>query len=201
MSDIFGSSHGSLHFGIYRALVISTEDSLFAGRIKVRVYPMFHGVTDDQLPWCVPASPLFCGAGEGTGSFCVPDVGSYVFVFFEAGRITEPVYIAEAPTATKGLPDERIVNYPDRRVVKSKSGISVIIDDVEPKMIVNIPAGSKLVVNADTGAEICLGDELGDRLVRFSDIGAAPGGNLSSTSGGPCFFINPLSGTQKVKGS
>jgi len=197
---------------LYRGLVEDNADPSQFGRLRIKVYPMFNGLATAVLPWVKPAFSLFDGAGSGTGAFCVPKAGTYVFVMFENGDINQPVYFAEAPTAQKGLPASRATNYPNRKVWNSDA-IEVIVDDSNGDVIIEHSSGSKLTMDS-TGkveveavkvvlksSDINLGDELGERLVKFSDIGVAPGGNLMSTSGGPCFFVNPLSGTQKVKGS
>jgi hypothetical protein len=103
----------------YRAKVLSVTDPLNLGRIKCEIYPMLigevtaRGLTDvegvplDALPWAVPANPLFIGAKAGYGFFTVPGVDSYVWVFFEAGNIYQPVYFAEANDGVNGLPSGR----------------------------------------------------------------------------------------------
>jgi len=117
--------------GFYRGLVVDNNDPDKQGRIRVRVYPMFAGINikDDHIPWAVPAMPLFSGAGVGFGAFCIPEEDSYVWVFFEEGDIYQPVYFAEAQTATYGIPESVKTNYPYRRVLRTKNGIEIRIDD------------------------------------------------------------------------
>jgi len=132
--------------GIYRGKVLSNSDPLKLGRIKVQVYPMFATLKEDEVPWCVPAMPLFEGAGEGIGSFCVPDINSFVFVFFEMGDLYQPVYFAEAQTKTKGLPSERITNYPNRKIWKTSSGITIYIDDTAKKLYITCPSDGEVII-------------------------------------------------------
>jgi len=82
-----------------------------------------------DLPWAYPAMPLFSGSGNGFGAFAVPDIGTFVFVFFLEGDIYQPVYFAEAPTGTMGLPSERVSGYPSTKVLKTSSGVVISIDD------------------------------------------------------------------------
>jgi hypothetical protein len=122
---------------MYRGLVEDNLDSSKLGRCKVRAYPMFANMSVDGLPWSVPAQPILSGSGAGFGSFAVPEVGSYVFVFFENGDPYQPVYFAEAPTAGMGLPAARktAVNegdpedYPFIKVNRTKNGIQIKIND------------------------------------------------------------------------
>jgi len=130
--------------GIYRGKVVDNNDPSKYGRVQVQVYPMFGDIEEDDkeyLPWAKPAFALSSGAGlykpdpndsstwVSYGSFNPPDIGTFVFVFFEMGDIYQPVYFAEAPTASYGLPDFRTTDYPYTRGFKTKSGNQLYIDD------------------------------------------------------------------------
>jgi len=136
--------------GIYRGIVMDNDDPDQLGRIKVKVYPMLEGVETDILPWATPASPLFEGAGEDIGCFTVPRVDANVFVFFEMGDIYQPVYFAEAQDRLKGLPTERTINYPNRKVMKTESGVKVIIDDTTKMVEITTPEGFSLKLDEET---------------------------------------------------
>lgn len=171
-------------FGNYRAKVLATdvdEDS-HLGRIKAEIYPMLigkvtarrlskdpkistEGIDIIDLPWCMPATGLSIGSGSGIGTFVVPDVGTFVWVFFEAGDINQPVYFAEALTAEKGLPTAREVNYPQRRVIKFKY-VEIIVDDEEKEVIINtdkdvhIVVGNDATVNAGHNVAVVAGNDV-----------------------------------------
>ena len=132
----------------YRGKVIDNLDPEKLGQVRVEIYPMLiskttaknldgvDGIETEQLPWAVPAMPLSSGAGDGCGSFMVPGVGSFVFVFFEEGDVNQPVYFAEAQTKQYGLPSSRLTNYPNRRVTETSSGVKIIIDDSTGQVII-----------------------------------------------------------------
>ena len=101
------------------------------------------------MPWCVPAYPIWEGAGNNTGYFAVPDMDSFIFVFFEQGDIYQPVYFAEAPTATKGLPPDRTTNYPNRKVMQTTSGIIFMVDDTAKIVNITHPTGTQITINTD----------------------------------------------------
>lgn len=134
--------------GNYRATVLDNNDPEELGRIRCEIYPMLigkttaknldgvDGIATEHLPWAVPAMPISSGAGDGYGSFAVPGIGSFVFVFFEEGDINQPVYFAEAQTKQYGLPASRTTNYPNRKVVETSSGVKIIIDDTTGKVII-----------------------------------------------------------------
>lgn len=140
--------------GFYRAEVLSNEDPLKLGRVKLNVFTRFNGIDKEDLPWAVPAMSLFTGSGSGYGGFVVPEVGSYVWCFFEVGDFNQPVYFAEALDGIHGLPSDRITNYPSRKVWKTKNGIVIYIDDSVKEIKVSHPSGAYLVIN--TGGNITI---------------------------------------------
>jgi len=140
--------HSDKFPGIYRGTVMDNVDPLQYGRVKVKIYPMLADVETTNLPWAVPMYPIWEGAGTGIGYFAVPDIGTNVFVMFEMGDIYQPVYIGEAPDAVKGLPSDRTTNYPNRKVIKSSSGIKVIIDDTAKTIDVVHPVTARIFIDA-----------------------------------------------------
>lgn len=209
---------------MYRALVEGVDDPLHAGRIQARVYPLFTGADAADLPWAKPAFPLGSGAGTGQGSFSVPDVGTYVYVMFEEGDYNQPVYFAEAATATKGIPSFASTHYPHRRGFKTASGVEVFVDDTDGLIQVTHPQGTVIKIDATGNVEVSagpknvtvaaqkvvvnssninLGDEMGGSLVKKTDLLLSQILITAPSGGGPCVVTDPtgLAGTQKVKGS
>lgn len=127
--------------GFYRAKVENNMDPRKLGRIKARVYPFFVDIKAEDLPWAVPAMAISTGSGNGTGTFCVPDVGTFIWVFFEAGNYYQPVYAFEAPTAGMGIPTESSVDYPKRRVIKTPAGFIIYVDDQSKELRIQHPKG------------------------------------------------------------
>ena len=132
--------------GNYRGQVKSVADPLNKGRIQVQVLPMFAGAADADLPWAIPAMPLFCGAASGQGSLCIPTVGSWVWCFFEAGEFMQPVYFAEAGNGALALPDA--ANLPNRRAFVSPAGLEISFDDTSKTVTILAPAGGVISVIA-----------------------------------------------------
>lgn len=137
---------GSFEYdGIYRGKVLSTADPNQVGRIKVQVLGVFgDDMKAADLPWAVPAQPIFCGSGSGFGQWAVPEVGSYVFVFFECNDVYQPVYFAEAPDKVHGQPTERTTNYPTRKILRTKAGIVLYIDDTDKVVKLTHPSGKSI---------------------------------------------------------
>lgn len=151
--------------GIYRGKVLETDanESVKLGRVKLEIPPYLvgeetanlmtqdidtriDGMNVDDIPWAVPAQPLFFGAKDGQGSFSVPTVGSYVFAFFEGGNIFSPVYFANAIDAGTSIPEEAEDNYPDTFVFKTPSGCSIVINDNTGEVKITSENNMKLIV-------------------------------------------------------
>ena len=77
---------GARYFGKYRATVINTMDPEMRGRIQVQLgdrYGLFVST------WAHPAFPV---AGKGNGIVTLPQVGSSVWIEFEAGDPDNPIW-------------------------------------------------------------------------------------------------------------
>ena len=127
--------------GFYRGQVTNNLDPQQLGQIQVQVLPMLSGVAPALLPWASPAGPLFSGSGTGYGTFMVPEIGSWVWVFFEQGNIYQPVYFASASDGVHGIPSESQTNYPNRRVIHTKAGIVIYTDDTTKTIVLKTPGG------------------------------------------------------------
>jgi len=140
--------------GFYRGKVLDNDDPSKLGRIKIEIYDVFEGIKSSDLPWAVPAMPVFAGAGGGFGYFAVPEVGSFVWCFFECYDMYQPVYFAEATDGVHGLPSERTANYPSRKVIKTKSGTVIYIDDSTGDVVIDATGGSGDVIIKGTSVSI-----------------------------------------------
>lgn len=110
----------SQYFGKYRGIVDDNNDPDNLGRIKARV-PEIYG--DEQIsPWAYPVVPF---AGSAHGLVLLPEVGDGVWIEFEAGDTSRPLWTGcwwasgEMPTVGKI----------DSRVLVTSGGHQVILDD------------------------------------------------------------------------
>lgn len=150
----------------YRAQVLDNNDPDKTGRVKLNVFTIFDGIDKDDLPWAVPAMPLFTGSGSGHGYFAVPEVSSQVWCFFDAGDFNQPVYFAEAVDGVRGVPSEALTNYPYRKVQKTKNGVVIYIDDQAKVVRLTHPTGKYLQMDGSgnvtvVGAQVTI---TGDRI-------------------------------------
>lgn len=140
--------------GFFRGLVLDNIDPLKLGRIKVNILKLFENIEAENLPWAVPAMPVTSGSGADFGYLAIPEIGSFVWCFFEEGDLYQPVYFSEALSAVHGIPSEVEINYPYRKVLKTKNGILVIIDDQDKEVIVTNPSGSSITMDKDGNVNI-----------------------------------------------
>lgn len=73
------------YYGKYRGTVVDTADSTKRGRLKVRV----PSVMGEQEMWAMPCAPY---AGASLGFFALPPADSSVWVEFEGGEVSQPIW-------------------------------------------------------------------------------------------------------------
>lgn len=115
ISDKLNEDHLKFN-GIYRAIVVATEDPRDIGRVKVHVPGVFpDDMNVGDYPWAKPAVGVYNSGGDndllkemsddqpfdenindlGTGGvFTVPNIGNTVFVWFDQGNFLYPYYFA-----------------------------------------------------------------------------------------------------------
>lgn len=83
--------------GFWRALVVNTEDPKKKGRVFIE-FLQFENEENPIKLWAYPANNSIGGRSVDSknpfGSMMIPPVGSYVYIFFEAGHLDRPRYIA-----------------------------------------------------------------------------------------------------------
>jgi uncharacterized protein involved in type VI secretion and phage assembly len=108
------------YYGKYRGQVTDNDDPDNLGRIKAKV-PRLLG--DEEIGWALPAFP-YGGASE-QGFFAVPDTGAGVWIEFEGGDLSYPIWSGTWYT-TGAIPESA---QPGKKVLKTKSGHKIVLDD------------------------------------------------------------------------
>jgi uncharacterized protein involved in type VI secretion and phage assembly len=72
-------------YGKYRGQVVDNRDPTSRGRLEVKV----PAVLGTQAVWALPCVPY---AGANAGFFALPSVGTGVWVEFEAGHLSYPIW-------------------------------------------------------------------------------------------------------------
>ena len=125
-------------YGKYRGYVTDNEDPEKRGRIKAKV-PSLFGDTDTG--WCESCSPY--GGSDDTGFYMIPDIGAGVWIEFEAGDISLPIW-----TGTWWPPEKtpkEINNSPQSstKIIKSKKGHIIELNDKEGEEKITIQDKTK----------------------------------------------------------
>ena len=108
------------YYGKYRGQVTDNSDPNNLGRVKAKV-PRLLG--DEECGWALPAF-AYGGASE-QGLFAVPDVGAGVWIEFEGGDLSYPIWSGTWFTSGD-IPESA---QPSKKVLKTKSGHKLVLDD------------------------------------------------------------------------
>src|SRR6516225_10129000 len=115
-------------YGKYRGLVAINIDPLGQGRLKA-IVPEVLGIVPSS--WALPCTPY---AGTLAGLFTVPLPGTGVWIEFEAGDVTRPVWTgcwwgsAQVPI-NNGLPSQFT-----NKTLTTDTGLSISLDDALQKI-------------------------------------------------------------------
>lgn len=108
----FQSRFAGRYFGKYRGIVTKVQDDRLLGRLLVKV-PTVLG-PDEEIGWALPAPAS--GGGLNTGDFSPPEVGDRVWIEFEEGDPSRPIWqpgpwgirngSSMMPAHSQGAPDD-----------------------------------------------------------------------------------------------
>lgn len=149
-------------YGKYRGKVLNNVDPLSKGRLFVGV-PEVNGATGGN--WALPCVPY---AGDGVGMLFLPAIGTDVWVEFEKGDISHPIWTGcfwGQSTAPTVLETEKIIKT---RVAEIK------IDEIQNAVVISAPASGEvhiapgnLKITTPQGGSI----EMQGRLVKINGDG------------------------------
>lgn len=128
-------------YGKYRGLVSDNMDPLGLGRLKALV-PEVLGET--MSSYAVPCAPY---AGTLSGFFAVPPVGAGVWIEFEAGDVSRPIWsgcwwsTGEVPVDEKGTPAQQ----PTTKILRTEFGLMLVMNDTAQTITISDTAGLNLM--------------------------------------------------------
>jgi hypothetical protein len=121
-----GSSahHASRFYGKYRGTVADNMDPIQTGRVKVNCPAVLGSV---QSGWASPCAPY---AGPGSGFYAIPPVGAPVWVEFEAGDPSHPIWTG-AWWGTGDVPQDEnsTPSMPGRKILRTDQDLLISLDD------------------------------------------------------------------------
>ena len=104
-------------YGKYRGLVVDNNDPQQLGRLKAQVPEVLGEVNSG---WALPCVPY---AGDGSGQYTVPERGTGVWIEFEAGDPSRPIW-SGCWWADGQLPADKggKRGVPSLRIIRSEQG-------------------------------------------------------------------------------
>jgi hypothetical protein len=127
-------------YGKYRGLVAINVDPMNIGRLKAIVPEVLGEIPSS---WALPAAPY---AGAGSGFFAIPPVGAGVWIEFEAGDVSRPIWTGawwgsgELPMDEKGAQPQFTT-----KILRSDFGLLVALDDVAQTITISDSMGLNLM--------------------------------------------------------
>jgi uncharacterized protein involved in type VI secretion and phage assembly len=133
-------------FGKYRGIVIDNADPLRIGRLMVQV----PDVSNVPSTWALPCVPF---AGNQSGFFVVPPIGSGVWIEFEQGMSDHPIWTGSFWGSASEVPSMALAGPPGLQqiVIQSVAQNILMISDVSG------PTGG-ILLKTGTGAMISIND-------------------------------------------
>ena len=138
--DTAGGGRTDCYYGKYRGRVTRTDDPLALGRLKARV-PAVLG--DEESGWALPSLPY---AGPDEGQYTVPPVGAGVWVEFEAGDPSFPIWTGCFWSSGQLPKDEAgAAATPPVKLLRSERGLLLVLNDDARTVTLSDADGTNLV--------------------------------------------------------
>jgi hypothetical protein len=134
------------YFGKYRGVIVDNVDPTKRGRLKVRV----PAVLSDLDVWAMPCAPY---AGDGMGLYSLPAAGAGVWVEFEGGDPTYPIWTGFF-WADDELPEDNASTgaTPPMKILRSEEGLMIVLKDDDKKIAISDSDGNNhLTIEVNTG--------------------------------------------------
>lgn len=138
MNDMAEAMEGRF-FGKYRGTVKSNRDDTGRGRLEVLV----PAVMDQEPIWAMPCVPY---AGKNMGIYTMPESGTGVWVEFEAGDPSYPIWVGCFWADEEVPKNERSASAtPPLKIIRSKQGLMVTFDDQQEVIAVSDKNGNNII--------------------------------------------------------
>jgi uncharacterized protein involved in type VI secretion and phage assembly len=136
-------------YGVSVGLVIDNKDPQGLGRVRLK-FPM---LSDDEIGHWARIAVLMAGADRGT--FFLPEVGEEVLVAFEQGDIARPYVLGALWNGVDKPPETNADGKNNLRLVKSRSGHLIRLDDTdgaEKIEIIDKSGGNSISIDTQNNA-------------------------------------------------
>ncbi len=124
---LIDSGQNNVFNGVTIGLVTNNKDPDGLGRVKVK-FPWLS--QDDESYWARVLTPM---AGNDRGIYFLPEVDDEVLVAFEQGDMNSPYILGSLWNGEDKPPAKNDDGKNNQRLIKSRSGHQIILDDTEGK--------------------------------------------------------------------
>jgi uncharacterized protein involved in type VI secretion and phage assembly len=124
-------------FGKYRGSVTAVDPTTL--RIKAKVPAV---LADQATGWCEPCVPY---AGDGVGMAFLPEVGAGVWIEFEGGDVSYPIWVGCYWRDGEQPPDAA----PGVKAIVTKSGHKILLDDDAQSVTISDPNENTVTLDGD----------------------------------------------------
>ncbi|PWV95675.1 hypothetical protein DFQ01_12518 [Paenibacillus cellulosilyticus] len=154
LDSLLGSGANHEHdriYGVMIALVTNNQDPEGLARVKL-TYP-WRGGSDgasDESHWARMAVP---NGGKERGMYFLPEVGDEVLVAFEHGDINHPYVLGSLWNGKDKPPGSNDDGNNNKRIIKSRSGHEIVLDDTDGKENVTITSKDGQTIKLADGSD------------------------------------------------
>ena len=187
---------------LYRAKIIKNDptnaatgiDKTKNGRVQIYIEAYHRDISSELYPWALPAKDG-TGGSSSFGVSCIPEIGSFVWVFFEDEEFhRNPFYVWDFNPS--GLNPHNLYesnvkstvgsasSYPDVKYIYLKNGICIAVSSnaSNPEITIYHPSASMFVDKSgimtikSNGHEIIIGTNIDvkPKAGTFLNLGASP---------------------------
>lgn len=167
-------------------VVTDNKDPSKLGRVKIKM-PILS--EQDSSFWC---PIVMLGAGKNRGWFFIPEKDDEVLVMFEHGDLNKPLIIG-ALWNGKDKPPEANPGGVPRRMIKSRAGSKITLDDEKGKLVIEDgvqkgritfdAAANKITIEALDG-DVCFQSPADDMTIVAQSIEMTATQNIEIHAGG-----------------
>lgn len=152
--------------GVIVGAVVDNKDPANLGRVRLKFSYLNR---THETSWARVATLM---AGNSMGTYFTPEVGDEVLVAFSEGDIRSPYVIGFLWNAKNPPPTTNQTGTNDKRLIKSRSGHQILLNDEKGKETLEIhsKAGHRIILDDSTGKEqIIIRDKSGNSIILDSN--------------------------------
>lgn len=170
-------------YGKYRGFVADNADPQKLGRVRLTVPALLGQQTSD---WALPCLP--CGGLADQGWICVPEVGAQVWVEFEGGDLSHPIWVGTFWQQAADVPAE-LADQTTTRLHKTAGGHLLLFEDKSGEERIQLMHMGGANLDIDPNGTVALTDQGGARLTLDAEnnqvvLEDANGNTLTMTTSG-----------------